>query len=99
MMRPGLVAFALLTLGSCGPIPVDQAERMCVEDARMAQHPRGTIGFGVDSNGNTATNLTIGISSDFLTGRDPDEVYNSCVYQRSGQMPTRPFSTLPAAQG
>jgi hypothetical protein len=98
LLRPGLLILAMLPLWSCGPIPVDQAEQICIEDARLAQRPRGTIGFGLDSQGNTAANLTIGISSDYLTGRDPDAVYTNCVYQRSGQMPTRPFSSLPEAR-
>ncbi len=89
---------ALLALWGCGPIPVDQAERICIPDARAAQHPRGTVGFGIDSQGHTAANLEIGISSDFLMGRDPDAVYSACVRQRSGQMPTRPFSSLPESQ-
>ena len=93
MIRLGL--FLLLALTACGPIPVDQAESICIADAQAAQHPRGSVGFGVDSQGHTAANLNISISSDFLTGRDPDAVYTSCVQQRSGQMPTRPFSSLP----
>ena len=95
MIRPTVALFVLLPLWSCGPIPVDQAERICIQDAQMAQHPRGTVGFGLDSQGHSAAELSLGISSDFLTGRDPDAVYSSCVYQRSGQMPTRPFSALP----
>jgi hypothetical protein len=78
---------------------LEQAERICIQDARLAQRPRGTVGFGVASDGRTAANLQIGISSDYLTGRDPDAVYASCVYQRSGQSPSRPFSTLPESRG
>ena len=89
---------ALLALGACAPIPVVEAERICIPDAQAAQHPRGTVGFGIDSQGRAAANLEIGISADFLTGRDPDAVYNECVRQRSGQMPTRPFSSLPEAR-
>ena len=95
MIRPAL---ACLLLAACGPIPVDQAERLCIPDAQAAQHPRGSVGFGVDSQGHSAANLSLSVSSDFLTGRDPDAVYTACVEQRSGQMPTRPFSTLPEAR-
>ena len=90
-----LLPLALLGLYACGPIPVDQAERLCIPDAQAAQHPRGSVGFGLDSQGHTAANLNLSVSSDFLTGRDPDAVYIACVEQRSGQMPTRPFSALP----
>jgi len=94
-MRMYLMPLVLLPLASCGPIPVAEAESICYNDARMATGPHGAIGFGVDSNGNTSTGLSIGISSDYLLGRDPDQVYANCVFNRSGQMPTRPFSSLP----
>ena len=92
-------AFTLLALTACGPIPVDQAERLCIADAEAAQHPRGSVGFGIDQAGHTAANLDISISSDFLTGRDPDQVYARCVLGRSGQYPVRPFSALPGSHG
>ena len=95
MTRTGFVLLTLLALAACGPIPVEQAESICYNDARMATGPHGAVGFGVSSNGDTSAGLSIGISSDYLLGRDPDQVYANCVYQRSGQMPTRPFSSLP----
>lgn len=95
MIRARVLLLALLPLGSCGPIPVEQAEAICYNDARLAQQPRGAVGFGMDSRGRTAAGISLSISSDYLLGRDPDAVYSSCVYQRSGQMPTRPFSSLP----
>ena len=97
MRRLGATIMGLLALASCGPLPVDQAERICIPDAQAAQHPRGSVGFGVESNGHSGVGFEIGISSDFLTGRDPDAVYAACVQQRSGQPPTRPFSSLPEA--
>ena len=84
----------LLALDDCAPLPVDQAERICVADAQAAQHPRGSVGFGIDSAGHTAANLEISLSSDFLTGRDPEQVFAKCVLDRSGQYPTRPLSSL-----
>jgi hypothetical protein len=30
------------------------------------------------------------VSSDYLTGRDPLEVYESCVIERTGALPIRP---------
>jgi len=95
MRALALVLPVLVPLAACGPIPVQQAESICYNDARMATGPHGAVGFGVNSNGQTAAGLSIGISSDYLLGRDPDQVYANCVYQRSGQMPTRPFSALP----
>jgi hypothetical protein len=95
MKRLGILGFGLLALTSCGPIPVELAERQCIEPAQLAQRPRGSVGIVADSNGNVGTSLSIGISADYLAGKDPDQVYASCVFGRSGQNPTRPFSTLP----
>lgn len=92
------VVLGLLGLIACGPIPVELAERQCIELARLAQKPRGSVGFVADSNGNFGTTLSIGVSADYLAGKDPDQVYASCVFGRSGQNPSRPFSTLPEAR-
>ena len=37
----------LLLLVACGPIPLEEAERQCTEQARLAQQPRGTVGVVV----------------------------------------------------
>lgn len=89
---------AALLLGACGPVPLPVAEQQCIETARLAQRPRGSIGFGADSQGNVASNLSISISSDYLQGRDPDQVFAACVQNRSGQVPSRPFSDRPESR-
>ena len=88
-------AILLLLLAGCGPIPLAEAERLCVDRARLAQQPRGEVGLGVGSGGRAATELSFEISSDFLAGRDPAEVYEVCVRQRAGQAPSRPLSAHP----
>lgn len=90
-------ALILLLLAGCGPIPLQQAERECYQDARLAQQPRGTIGIGIGSGGRRAVGGSVEISSDFLLGRDPSQVYDHCVMNKSGQIPSRPFSSLTAA--
>lgn len=95
-MRPTLALFALLPLIACGPIPLAQAERECFERARLAEHPRGEVGVGIGSDGRKHTFGEITFSSDYLQGKDPDQVYQNCVYHRSGEMPTRPYSSIPA---
>jgi hypothetical protein len=92
------LVLALLLLAACGPMQLPVAEQQCLEPARLAQRPRGNIAVGADSNGMIGTSFSIGISSDYLTGRDPDEVYASCVRARAGQSPSRPFSSLAAAR-
>lgn len=90
-----LIALALLT--ACGPLPLPQAEKVCIEDARLAQRPRGSVGLGYGSGGFGAVG-DVTITSDFLFGRDPDAVYADCVRNRSGQSPSRPFSSLPQSR-
>lgn len=85
---------ALVLLGGCGPVPVEQAERFCLESARLAEQPRGEIGVGVGSDGNLAGTLDLTVSSNWVLGRDPNEIFNRCVLQRSGQMPTRPYTAM-----
>ncbi len=97
MMRRAIL-FAVLTLTACGPIPRAQAERECLHQARLAQHPRGSVGVGMDSSGNVRPTFDVTISSDYIQGRDPSQVYDNCVMRRSGEMPSRPFSSIPAAQ-
>jgi hypothetical protein len=99
-MKPALAfALCLLPLAACGPVPVERAEESCLEDAMLAQHPRGTVKLGVGSGGHRAASADITISSDYLTGRDPSEVFNSCVKRASGQFPTRPLYDQPGWRG
>ena len=95
-MRQALALLALLPLIACGPISLAQAERECFERARLAEHPRGEVGVGIGSDGRKHTFGEITFSSDYLQGKDPDQVYQNCVYHRSGEMPTRPYSSIPA---
>jgi hypothetical protein len=94
-MRHLVVLPLFLALTACGPVPLVQAEAECRTRADQASAPHGSVAVGISSDGEIATELSIGVTGDYLTGRDPSEVYNSCVYQRSGQMPSRPYITLP----
>ena len=97
-MRPILALLVLLPLIACGPVSREQAERECLHTARLAQQPRGSVGIGVDSRGKVQPQFDVTVSSDYLSGRDPSQVYDSCVMRRSGQMPSRPFSSIPASR-
>ena len=89
-------AFPLfLMLAACGPVSLQQAEKACFDRARLAQQPRGTVGLGINSNGQTSGLLDVQVSTDFLQGRDPAVVYNQCVYQKSGQVPSQPLYSRP----
>jgi hypothetical protein len=85
----------MLLLAACGPVSVQQAERECLPKARLAQQPRGEVGIGIDSNGRVGSNVEVTVTSDFLLGRDPNQVFETCVIQRSGELPSRPFYDYP----
>jgi hypothetical protein len=99
-MRLALALLALpLALAACGPVPVERAEAMCYDRARLAAAPRGEVGFGIGSDGRTASNIKLEVSSDYISGRDPSAVYDSCVYQKSGQPPRLPLYMRPDWRG
>ena len=83
--------FSLLTLVACGPMSPDRAADLCEDRARAATGPTGMVGIGIGSDGKTKTKASIGISSDYLQGRDPYVVYDQCVRQKTGQGPIRPL--------
>ncbi len=94
MLMRGALALSLLSLAACGPVPVEVAERQCAERARQAVAPFGTAAFGIGTDGSRVRPIArteINLSTDFIGGRDPQQVYQSCVRQRSGQPPTRPL--------
>ena len=98
-MRMTATAMAIcLGLAACGPMTLQDAERDCYRDARLAQGPMGEVRIGAATGpGGTRPvgGLQLDLSSDYLTGRDPEQVWRSCVQRRSGQLPTRPFGSVP----
>lgn len=98
-----LSAPLLAALAGCGPVPVEQAERSCLRDAEMAQRPRGsvTVGVGAGSGGMRGSfgRVELDVSGDYLMGRDPSDVFDRCVVNRSGRMPTRSLAEQPGWRG
>lgn len=86
-----LLPLALLIAAACGPVSPEIAARMCEERARAATGPTGEVGIGITSGGDTEGSFEVGITSDYLQGRDPYEVYDTCVRQKTGQGPIRPL--------
>ena len=93
-VRPASLTGALLLLAACGPETLAQVERNCLQQARLAEQPRGTLDLGIGSGGRRHAELDVEITSDFLLRRDPADVWQSCVVQRSGQLPTRPYTLM-----
>lgn len=95
----------LAVLAACGPVPVDQAEQSCLRDAANAKPVRGNVAVGVTGGSGSGARLRskgeidLNISSAALNGRDPSDVYNSCVMRRSGQAPTRALVDQPGWRG
>ena len=88
-----------LAIVACGPVTLAEAERQCFERARLAQQPRGEIAVGVGSGGRAAGGVELEISGDYLMGRDPSAVYESCVMAKSGEPPSRPLYARPDWKG
>ena len=88
----------LLLLAACGPIPVADAERICLDRARDAAGLHGEVAMGV-SGGKAVSRVRLDISTDYLAGRDPSAVYDQCVLQKSGQPPRQPLTSRPDWRG
>jgi len=86
------VGISCLALAACDLPPPDPAKvaDQCEERARAAQAPTSSVTIGVNSNSGGFASGSVGISSDFLRGRDPVAVYESCVFSRTGEPPIRP---------
>lgn len=91
----GPVAAALI---ACGPVSVERAERECLDRARGALHPRGTVEVGASTAGPVAR-VELDVSSDFLGGRDPSAVYESCLIRKTGLAPRQPLYMIPNWRG
>ncbi len=85
----GLLA-AGLGLAACGPFPVEQAERQCY--AQFAPKPpiSGEAGMGVTNDG-FRSNMKVELNVGAYVQGDPSAAYDSCVFRKSGRMPTRPL--------
>lgn len=84
-------ALSLLVLGACAaPITPERAAEICEQRAQDAQGPTGGVTLGSNSRTGPFASVEIGVSSDFIAGRDPLEVYEACVFDRTGAGPVRP---------
>ncbi|NNE81808.1 MAG: hypothetical protein HKN18_16190 [Silicimonas sp.] len=82
---------AALGLAACGPMSPERAADMCEDRARAATGPTGMVAVGVNSEGKAKSKVELGITTDYLAGRDPYQVYDRCVREKTGQGPIRPL--------
>jgi len=82
--------FGLVAGCAVPPVSPERAAEICEERARTAQGPTGRVTVGTNSNSGGFGGLEVGLSSDYLSGRDPLEVYTSCVFDKTGTTPIRP---------
>lgn len=91
-MRAALLLALCVAIAACGPrtLSPEAAYEECTERARAATGPTGTIVAGASSEGPFA-GLRIGVTTDYLRGRNPHLVYDNCFRQLTGAGPTRPL--------
>lgn len=92
MMRALPLVAAALMAACTPPAPptMAQAEAQCRQRADAATRPQTQIAVGVGTGG-TSASVQIGLSSDYLAGRDPENVYITCVTRLTGQAPETPL--------
>lgn len=91
-MRAALFLLPLALL-ACTPVPPNPervAER-CADRAKEAEGPKTSVTLGVNSETGTFAKGSIGISSDYILGRDPYVIYENCVRRLTGQGPVIPY--------
>ncbi|MDE0968968.1 MAG: hypothetical protein OSA51_06130 [Octadecabacter sp.] len=86
------VAVIFLVLTACTPMLVspENVEEFCEEKARSARSPTGQASVGTNSRTGGFSRVEIGVSSDFIAGHDPVEVYEQCFFDLTGAFPTLP---------
>nr|WP_252734475.1 hypothetical protein [Octadecabacter sp. B2R22] len=82
-----------LPVAACAAAPAtpERAAEICEEKARAAQGPTGSVSVGANSNTGPYSDVQISLTSDYLAGRDPNDVYAECIYDQTGAAPIRPL--------
>jgi hypothetical protein len=91
-MRAEIALIASVSLSGCAYMSLQRAEETCVEDAKLARGPSGVIRVGTTTEG-FRSKSDITVSTDW--GKDPEQVFNSCVWRRAGQPPASPLASQP----
>lgn len=90
-MKHAALLTLLILLGACSSqMTPERAAEYCEERARGAQGPSGELSIGANSQTGPFVGASVELTSDFLKGRDPMAVYETCVIQHTGELPIRP---------
>ena len=90
MMARALIVVPLALMGCDMSVdPIVAADR-CEARAQAAQGPSANVTVGTNSETGGFGRGNVSISSDFLRGLDPEQVYQRCVLELTGQAPVRP---------
>lgn len=89
MIRVALLMSVVLA-AACTPMTPERAAERCEERARAAQGPQIGMTLGANSDSGPFASGSFSISSDAIRGLDPIAVYESCVFNLTGEPPIRP---------
>lgn len=62
----------------------ERAAIQCEERAIRAAGPTGSATVGINSSSGAFSELSVGVTGDFIAGRDPVAVYQSCYTRLTG---------------
>ena len=84
-----LAPISLLLLGAAcaGPVTTEQALKQCAARAEAAKGPQTNVGVGISSRGGVSTGIGFAVTGDFLRGRAPEDVFETCVIDKTGSPP------------
>jgi len=85
-----VILLSAVLVTACTPMTPQRAADICEERARAAQGPEIGLKLGANSETGPFASGNISISADAIRGRDPISVYESCVFNLTGEMPIRP---------
>ena len=94
-----LLGAALALAAGCAGQPLTRAsaERLCADEARLADGVAGNVGVGIGSGGGTASGRLV-VTSDVLRPRSEADALDACVARRMGgdraPGPRRPGLTI-----
>lgn len=88
-MVRSVILLAVLVVSGCTPMSPERAADKCEERAQAAQGPQVGLTLGASSNSGPFASGSISITSDAIRGADPVAVYESCVFDLTGEAPIR----------